>query len=407
MLKKLLVITAVILGVGASAPAFASTIGQTTDHSTNDLTSGTGQHIYIFTPDANQTFSQITVWNDGTYGGTQTLQLISSAGSVLATGTTTGATAGATTFTFSNTNLVSGTKYALRPMTMYLMGAPYNGASDLETKGCKEYAYTIGNAIGTCGAGNTQPKADIYLSINNAITGPTLTWTYPTASASLAGDFTDWRYQMTTGSGFTGKAGIRYGTTTAMTDWVDIHTQNEYAGAYPNTSWGVYQKKSNLLTSGTYYAQVFIQNASSTDIATSTTISFTIGGGSITYNGVNSVDMPTSTSTDLIITCDPNSGFFTNSLCNMGVYLFKPSSGVFDVWSGLWTVISAKPPLGYFTKTKEAIEGINTATTSAFTFEDVSALDDNIFTPLRTGVALLLWFMFGIWLFNRFRHFHF
>jgi len=419
MLKKALVITAVILGVGASAPAFASDLLNTFNGSYGSPSPSTWAEIvngdqYRNVWVANTSgYVSVVDWDINLTSGTASSSLSIYKNDVLQVTCTT------PTFVDNSIydrlqfacghSIVSGATYRYEVTktsvgTYYIRAGQYTQYADNNPQGWyldttwKRFYETTGN--------ERHYSLDFRLE-SGTPPGPTLTWTYPTASASLGGDFTDWRYQLTTGSGFVGREGVRYGTTTAMTDWGDSFTQNSVAGTLPNTSWGVYMKKSNLLAPGTYYAQVYIQNASSTDIATSEMISFTVGSGSITYNGSNAVDMPTSTSTDLIITCDPNSGFFTNSLCNMTVYLFKPSSGVFDTWSGLWTVISAKPPMGYFTKTKEALEGINTATSSAFTFEDVSALDDNIFTPLRTGVAFLLWFMFGIWLFNRLRHFNF
>jgi len=406
--KKILAVS-IFLFLGAFSPSFASTLGQTSDHSTNLLTSAPGQHIHVFTPDANQTFNQITVWNDGTYGGTQTIQLLSAAGAVLKTGTTTGAVAGATTFTFTDTTLTAGTKYAFRPITMYLMGAPSGGASDLEPKGCKEYAYTLGNALGTCGAGNTQTKADIYLSVNNAYTAPSIDFTFPVNGQSYADDFSHWQLALNSGSaGFSGYWGVRYGNSTStMTNQDDTSVFGVSLSA--NSTSTQYIQKGGAL-GGYTYAQAFIANISGVDIATSTTIYFGANGftSPTRYTGTPIAGgAPASTSTDLIITCDETDGLFQNSMCKLLVYLFKPSDGSFNVWANLWTTISRKPPFGYFTRSKEALEGINTSTSSAFVFEDMEALATPVFTPLRNGVAMLLWFLFGVWGFTRLKHLQF
>jgi hypothetical protein len=117
-------------------------------------------------------------------------------------------------------------------------------------------------------------------------------------------------------------------------------------------------------------------------------------------------DPPTGTSTDITITCDPESGFFSNSLCNIFVYLFKPSDTSFNNFVFLYDTIKTKPPFGYLISATNAWGTLSTSSTSTFSFATSTALlNDTIFSPLRIGVSLLLWFLLGMWIFNRFRHF--
>ena len=136
--------------------------------------------------------------------------------------------------------------------------------------------------------------------------------------------------------------------------------------------------------------------------ATSSLISFNINSPYIppTY-----ITMPTSTATssEWVITCDNVSGFFTQSLCYLGQYLFIPKTSDLIRYTDLWNEISIKPPFGYFSLIKNSLSNISTSTTSTFELSGVASLS-NFFNPIKTGVSMLLWFLFGFWIFHRFRH---
>lgn len=124
-----------------------------------------------------------------------------------------------------------------------------------------------------------------------------------------------------------------------------------------------------------------------------------------TYN------LPTSTissSTPIQITCDPNSGFISYSICSLLVSLFVPSQSVLNQFSNLTTNINTKPPIGYFTAIMNAV-GSLTSTTPAFTIsvDSTDPVNTTFFSPIRIGLAWILWLAFGFWVFHRFRHFHF
>jgi len=258
----------------------------------------------------------------------------------------------------------------------------------------------------TSGTGNASDSfiTDLYVDVIYTQV-PTVSITTPTGA--LTGDFTDFKLSMFTGTeGFNGKSGVLYGTSTPPTTYNDTFATNfDYTNAVTkNKTYAVYIKKNTPLIAGNYYAQGYIKNSLGVTIATSTITSFSIDNGSPIDTGVNSTTTALSTSTSVVLTCDPNSGLFQNSFCNLFICLFKPSDGTFDRYNGIWDMMSVKPPLGYFTQIKNSMENIDNATSSAFTFEDMSQLNGSLFDDLKDGVAMLLWFMFGIWIFNRFRH---
>ena len=113
---------------------------------------------------------------------------------------------------------------------------------------------------------------------------------------------------------------------------------------------------------------------------------------------------PTGTST-IVATCDPDSDFFTNSMCNMLVYLFYPSQTAMQQFSNLKTIYGAKPPFGYFALVSSTL-GLIKNGTSSVELMNASTSDNfsGIFTPVRTGLVGVLWFLALWWMFHRFRH---
>lgn len=342
-IRIILTATIAVLGVLSvgNPTVFASTLGQTTDNSTNDLVSATGQHIWVFTPDADQTFNTITVWNDGTYTATQTLQLINSSGTVIATGTSTNAIAGQTAFVFNSTNLTSGTKYALRPMSMYLMGAPYNGANDYDTKGCKEYSYTIGNPLGTCGTGNTQTKADIWVSFSQTYT-TAISLTDPANGKNQ----THWDIDVEWGSDCVLGCfyGVQYGTSTQSYPWDDEPTLTVAQSVHlPGDTDSYLFQKSLELPYGTYYARAYIrQYATTTPFIYSSVQSFTISATGEIFNGASSTEwIPSArsgfstTSPLLLLPLDSGSFWYVDCTDATGWDVFSLSG--MTCWAKKWT----------------------------------------------------------------------
>jgi len=75
-------------------------------------------------------------------------------------------------------------------------------------------------------------------------------------------------------------------------------------------------------------------------------------------------------------------------------WLFLPDTASIESVFGLFDTLKAKAPLGYFFILKDSIGGLATST-PVVTFTAPTEIRDNIFTPIRTALAWLLWLFFG------------
>jgi hypothetical protein len=256
------------------------------------------------------------------------------------------------------------------------------------------------------GAIDTGSGADLRIKIygDNYQTPASIAINYPLTLNSYNSDFSHFKITYTIPAGGTFAPFIEIGTTAEnmVEDTVEPLIWITYA---PNDSAITKYILKNTPLWGNYYARAYVKNLAGDRIAQSDIVQFGTVGSTTRYTGsaIDSTTAPNSTSTDQVITCDETDGLFANSLCNLGVYLFQPEAGAFDNYKGLWETISKKPPFGYFTAIQGSFNSLN-ASTSAYTIEDTTAINGSIFTPLKNGVAFLLWFAFGMWIFNRFRH---
>lgn len=152
----------------------------------------------------------------------------------------------------------------------------------------------------------------------------------------------------------------------------------------------------NLMT----YTEVATLNQSApTSTSVSTTTTFYIqppyyGGQSTTTATTTAIGGYAGTACK-----DPNVNFFVGFFCS----IFIPQQATFSQWSNLQLALVNKPPLGYLT----AISGVMSATSTATTSLDAITLPSGAsspFTIFRTSLLWLLWAIYGVYLFNRFRH---
>jgi hypothetical protein len=107
------------------------------------------------------------------------------------------------------------------------------------------------------------------------------------------------------------------------------------------------------------------------------------------------------------ISCDSGNWFY-DAVCAAVGYLFYPSDeqqeSLGDTYGFLTSSISSKPPLGYFDAITIALDNINggTSTISLMSASNTAAFS-GVFTPLKTGLTWILWFLFGFWIFHRIR----
>jgi len=271
------------------------------------------------------------------------------------------------------------------------------GSLNLTYPNCWNIGYLFTNCVNT-------PFPDIktfWFQITNTGSFPQneIQITFPENSTTTP-DFGAWRINynlIETGDYYWAK--IRYGTSSTTLDLID--TEPIFTGSRTNTI----INKLNLLQEGrTYYAKAEIGSQNHGTLATSDLISFNISGGYVS-NFYYYTPLPTSTSTELTITCDPESSFFEYSLCKLAIWLFLPDSAVLNKFSTLADEIKNKPPIGYYYAIKDVLSGFNSTSTPAFQLASVGPLTENIFNPLKTGISFILWLIFAFWIFNRIRHF--
>lgn len=92
-------------------------------------------------------------------------------------------------------------------------------------------------------------------------------------------------------------------------------------------------------------------------------------------------------------------GLLGNALNDVLKFLFVPKQNVFDNFLGIFDLIKEKPPIGYFVLVTNSLTGLSTST-PVFSVEGMASVS-SIFDPLKTGLSMILWFMFTFWIFRR------
>jgi hypothetical protein len=120
--------------------------------------------------------------------------------------------------------------------------------------------------------------------------------------------------------------------------------------------------------------------------ATSTTIS------TAQYNASDFISSPRALALYPEYECGITSltGCFKNAI----IWAFYPTQEALDNFSGLFTLIQTKAPIGYFYMTKDSISGLSATSTKAFDIIIPSSLKTYIFNPFDTGIAGILWLFF-------------
>ena len=98
-------------------------------------------------------------------------------------------------------------------------------------------------------------------------------------------------------------------------------------------------------------------------------------------------------------------GLLGNMFRDVLIYLFKPNESVLDFWRTIKDRVATKPPFGYYTLIKQAFDNFTSEATPAFALSSATSTAEYIFTPLKSGLAWVLWILFGVWFLKRFIHF--
>lgn len=190
-------------------------------------------------------------------------------------------------------------------------------------------------------------------------------------------------------------APIAEGTTTAY-----LYTERQtISGFYPDDDdWHTlfFPRTVNLAVNGEWTLISGLYTLDEQDhFAYSTTTHFTVVGA---QPGGILLPPDMSSSTVVLTGCDPNAGFWEYLLCGA----FSPSESAMTRFSTLLDYIKNKPPIGYWTKTMEALTTNLASTTPVLQFLDLSALSA-LTTPLKTIFSWALWIWGLLVIFNRVR----
>jgi len=158
--------------------------------------------------------------------------------------------------------------------------------------------------------------------------------------------------------------------------------------------------------------------ATGQNLATSTAITFTVvpigsAESSSTFPAATTCDYTSTSSITSFLGIDLI-GSVQSAVCKALVFVFIPNSAQSADLSARWAALGAnfakKPPFGYFTAIKNDLSSLqistSTATTTLLDATGTAELS-SVLSPLDTGLSAILWFLFGIWVFNRGRHFQF
>ncbi len=137
------------------------------------------------------------------------------------------------------------------------------------------------------------------------------------------------------------------------------------------------------------------------------------GGASGTWGTVYPLATASTTPLALCAGIEPSSAFDVVGgvqwgLCNIAQWLFVPSSVSVQNFQSLGTTFEQKAPFAYFYLIKNALNALSASSTPAFTLASTTgALNTSIFQPLKTGLAWILWLIFGVWCIKRIAKFDF
>ena len=155
----------------------------------------------------------------------------------------------------------------------------------------------------------------------------------------------------------------------------------------------------------TYFAYANILDNTGGVYATSSLISFTTGNYSNMVE-TSTILTPQFPVEEASSTCT-GYGWIGSELCQVGVFLFIPSSRALRNFVNIKNAVANKPPFGYFSEIQTALTGLSNSSTSVIISSSTAATFSSVFGRIRTAMTWILWLVFGFWLFHRIRNFKF
>lgn len=176
----------------------------------------------------------------------------------------------------------------------------------------------------------------------------------------------------------------------------DNFFETTYIEGTPQTDGQASFTASTTLGQGAYFYQSYLRGSPTTTIYSDETYSFFVIG--------NPYDTGTTTIVNTDFACD-DLGTIAGAFCSVLVKLFKPTPASMSKFSHLGDLLKEKPPFGYFYTLKDAFGDFENSTSTAFVLAGVDSLGD-VFDPIKTGMAWVLWIFFGLYAIKRIAHYN-
>lgn len=166
------------------------------------------------------------------------------------------------------------------------------------------------------------------------------------------------------------------------------------------------------LASGLTNAIFYQWDETTNSHAHSTTTDFIVVRSDLDFNGIPKYDAtttPTVVCTDYSWITESTKRLgceITNGISQTIRFMFYPSQNTLNKFTNLKNNYANKPPFGYINSIINVFEtATTTATSTTQIYISQFSYVSNFFTPIRTGLSVILFLMFGVYIFTRFKNF--
>jgi len=260
-----------------------------------------------------------------------------------------------------------------------------------------------------------------YYIINNSATAPTVRFeSNAFRQGMVSPDFSQWFVcvNIPLGAGITD---YYYTVEYPDSGFATIDSLKDNFGAIPTYGLAITNEcsllsKGTALTPGSVLARTKLYDGNDNLLAIGDILSFTVSSGTgldgppaIISGNVPGQSTLTCSATSFAINNDTLGIHidFGKGFCLIVSYLFAPKESDFSQFSTLWDGIKNKPPLGYFTVTKDAIADLEVGTSSSYLVLPTEGLIvDYLFDPLKILISTLCYFLAGIFIYKRLSKFN-